>query len=256
MILAIDIGNTNISLGVFDREELMADWRLSTVRERTADELGVLIRQMFALAVIDASQVSAIIISSVVPPLRSSFAKMSQKYFNCQPIFVNHTTDFGMKIIYNQPANVGADRLVDTFAAREKYGKPLIVCDFGTATTIDVINENGDFAGGIITPGILTLADALFQKAAKLPKVEIIKPNSVLGDSTVGSIQAGIYFGYIGLVEGIIQQMFAESGEKYKVVATGGLAPLIAEGTKMIDIIDHNLMLDGLRLIHERQKSS
>jgi type III pantothenate kinase len=252
MLLTIDIGNTNTTFGVFDGDTLITKWRLSTVRDRTSDEIGVLSRQFFLTAEIDYPKVSAIIASSVVPSLEFAFQKMSEKYFGLSTIFVNHTFDFGFKIDYNPPAAVGVDRLIDAFAAVHKYSQPCIVCDFGTATTIDAVNSKSKYLGGIITPGMNVLADALFQKTAKLPKVEIKKPVSVFGTSTVGSIQSGIYFGYIGLVEEILRKMIDELGEKPKIIATGGLASLIAESSDLIEIIDENLMLEGLRLIYEK----
>ncbi len=251
MLLTIDAGNTNTTFGVFDGENLIKKWRLSTVPERTSDEIGVLLRQFFSLADIDFQQVSAIIISSVVPQLNSAFQKMSADYFRCEAIFVDYTFDLGMKILYESPQNIGADRLVAAFAAAEKYGKPCIVCDFGTATTIDAVNKRSEYLGGIIAPGPNVLADALFQNTSKLPKVEIKKPEKIIGNSTVTSIQSGIYHGYIGLVDGILQEMINELGEKPPIIATGGLASLIAESLELIEIVDETLMLEGLRLIYK-----
>ncbi len=252
MLLTIDTGNTNTTFGVFDGENLIKKWRLSTVPERTSDEIGVLLRQFFSLGNIDFQQVSAIIISSVVPQLNPAFQKMSADYFRCEAIFVDYTFDLGLKILYESPKDIGADRLVDAFAAVEKYGKPCIVCDFGTATTIDVVNERSEYLGGIITPGLSVLADTLFQKTSKLPKVEVKKPEKVIGNSTVTSIQSGIYHGYIGLVDGILQKMINELGEKPQIIATGGLAALIAENSDLITIVDETLMLEGLRLIYKK----
>ncbi|MBA2494944.1 MAG: type III pantothenate kinase [Acidobacteria bacterium] len=252
MLLTIDTGNTNTTFGVFDGENLIKKWRLSTVPERTSDEIGVLLRQFFSLGNIDFQQVLAIIISSVVPQLNPAFQKMSADYFRCEAIFVDYTFDLGLKILYESPKDIGADRLVDAFAAVEKYGKPCIVCDFGTATTIDVVNERSEYLGGIITPGLSVLADTLFQKTSKLPKVEVKKPEKVIGNSTVTSIQSGIYHGYIGLVDGILQKMINELGEKPQIIATGGLAALIAENSDLITIVDETLMLEGLRLIYKK----
>lgn len=254
MLLTIDIGNTNTSLGVFDGEKLAAHWRIETQPKRTADELGVLIRQLFEFSEIDYQKISAIIISSVVPPLDLAFQKAFEKYFKLEAIISDSTFDFGLKIKYNPPSGVGADRLVAASAANFKYGKPCIVCDFGTATTIDAINSESEFLGGTIAPGMKVLADALFEKTSKLPKVEIKKPETVIGNSTVYSIQSGIYFGYIGLVDGIVRRMIAELAEKPKVVATGGLANLIAENSETIEIVDDFLMLEGLRLIYETNR--
>jgi type III pantothenate kinase len=253
MFLAIDIGNTNTSLGIFDGEHLIEHWRIATVRERTSDELGVLIRQMLVLSNFDYQKISALIVSSVVPQLNLNFQKMSEKYLGQAATFVDATFDFGLQIKYNPPSSLGVDRVVAAAGAIEKYGKPCIVCDFGTATTIDAVNSNSEFLGGIITTGMNLLADALFQNTSKLPKVEIKKPESIFGNSTVGSIQAGIFFGYIGLVDGIIKKMVAELGEKSTIVATGGFAKLIAESSEKIEIVDETLMLESLRIIYEKR---
>ena len=252
MLLVIDIGNTNTSLGIYQDENLIAHWRLTTVRERTADEIGVLARQMFDFSRIDYQKISAVIIASVVPPLNFAFQKMSESYFGHRAIFVDNTLDFGLKIKYNPPSDVGADRIVDAAAAIEKYGAPCIVVDFGTATTFDAINANGEYLGGVITPGITISSDALFQRAAKLPRVEIKKPEKVIGSTTVGSIQSGLYYGYAGLVDGILRRMIGELGEKTKIVATGGLAPLISQASELIETVDDTLTLEGLRLIYQK----
>lgn len=252
MLLTIDIGNTNTSLGIFDGETLIAQWRISTVREQTSDEIGVLICQLFQFAEINRRKTSAVVISSVVPQLNFSFQQAFRKYFELDAIVLDSTFDFGLEIKYNLPSNVGIDRLVAASAAIFKYGKPCIVCDFGTATTIDAINSTGEYLGGTIAPGMNVLAGALFEKTSKLPKVEIKKPATVIGNSTVHSIQSGIYFGYIGLVDGIVRRMIAELGEKPKIVATGGLANLIAEGSEIVETVDENLMLEGLRLVYEK----
>ena len=227
---------------------------MATVRSRTFDETGVLARQMFSISEIDYKKVSVVIVSSVVPQLDSSFRKMSEKYFEMEAIVVDSTFDFGLKIKYNPPSSVGIDRVVAASAAVHKYGKPCIVCDFGTATTIDAVNEYGEYLGGIIAPGMSVLADALFEKTSRLPKVEIRKTETIIGNSTVHSIQAGIYFGYAGLVDGIVRRMIAELSGKPKVVATGGLAALITESSELIEIIDEMLMLEGLRLVYETIK--
>jgi type III pantothenate kinase len=251
MLLAIDIGNTNTSLGVYTGGNLIAHWQLATVRNRTSDEIGVLVRQMFSLAEIDYKKVSAVIVSSVVPQLNLAFQKMSEKYFRLDTIVLDSNFDFGLKIKYNPPSSIGIDRIVAASAAARKYGKPCIVCDFGTATTIDAVNSGGEYLGGTITPGMNIFADALFEKTSKLPKVEIKKVETVIGNSTVHSIQAGIYFGYAGLVDGIIHRTIEELGEKPRVIATGGLAALVAESSELIETIDKTLMLEGLRLIYE-----
>lgn len=252
MLLVIDIGNTNTSLGVYKEKDLIAHWRLTTVRDRTADEIGVLSRHMFEADKIDYKKITSVIIASVVPPLNFAFQKMTEKYFGHRAVFVDGKTDLGLVIKYNPPSDVGADRIVDAVAAIEKYGAPCIVVDFGTATTFDAINSNKEYLGGVITPGIAISSDALFTRAAKLPRVEIKRPESVIGKTTVGSIQSGLYYGYAGLVDGILKRMIDELGENTKVIATGGLAPLISEASEFIAIVDETLMLEGLRLIHQK----
>jgi type III pantothenate kinase len=252
MLLAIDIGNTNTSLGVYTGENLIEQWRLATVRNRASDEIGILVRQMFSVSEINYKKISAVIVSSVVPQLNSAFQKSFEKYFEKEAIFVDSTFDFGLKIRYNPPSSVGVDRIVAASAAVHKYGKPCIVCDFGTATTIDAVNSSGEYLGGTITPGMRVFADALFEKTSKLPKVEIKKVETVIGASTVGSIQSGTYFGYAGLVEGIISRMIKELGEKPKVIATGGLAVLIAKSCELIETVDETLLLEGLRLVYKK----
>ena len=256
MLLVIDIGNTNTSLGVYQQENLIAHWRMNTVRDRTIDEVGVLARQMFALSEIDYKKIDAVIVASVVPPLNFTFQKMSENYFAHKAIFVDNTLDFGLKIKYNPPSDVGADRIVDAVAAIAKYGVPCIVVDFGTATTFDAINACGEYLGGVITPGITISSDALFSRAAKLPRVEIRKPENVIGASTVGSIQSGLYYGYAGLVDGILRRMIEELGAETRVVATGGLAPLISQASELIAEVDDTLTLEGLRLIYEKIKKN
>lgn len=248
MLLAIDIGNSSIKFGTFDNENLISRFTIPTVRTNTADDIDFLIRNNFN------QKISAIVISSVVPELKVSFQNLGGKFFNLSPTFVDNTFDFGLKIKYFPPENLGVDRIVAAFAAVEKYGKPCIVCDFGTATTIDAVNEQGEFLGGTIVAGMNLLADALHRRTSKLPMVELKKPASVIGNSTVSSIQSGIYFGYVGLADGIIRRMTEELGEKPRIVATGGFANLIAESAEMIEIVDENLMLEGLRLIYERTK--
>ncbi len=244
MLLAIDIGNTLTKFGVFKNQSLIQKTAISTVRNQTADEIN---------AQTDFHKIEAIIISTVVPHLKDAYRKFADKFFNLEPIFVTNNSDFGLQIKYGSPEKLGVDRLVAAFAATEKYGKPCIVGDFGTATTIDAVNSNGDFLGGIIAPGIKIFAETLFHKTAQLPNIEIVKPRKVIGDSTIGSIQSGVYFGYIGLVDSIIELMIKEINESPRVVATGGFARLIAEESKLIETVDDDLMLEGLHLIYEKR---
>jgi len=248
MLLAIDIGNSSTKLGVFDNENLIKRLTIPTIRSKTANDIYDSIQDEIK------GPLSAFVISSVVPELHNSFRELGEKYFNQTPVFVNNGLDFGLAVKYYPPENLGIDRLIAAFGAVEKYGFPVIVCDFGTATTIDAVNRQKEYLGGIITPGINTLSEALFIKTSKLPRVEIRKPETVIGNSTVGSIQSGVFFGYIGLTEGILKRMVAELGGKPKIIATGGFARLIAENCDLIEIVDDNLMLDGLRLIYERIK--
>ena len=247
MLLAIDIGNSTVKFGVFDGENLVSRFTIPTNSRQTAEEINNLTKENLI------TEIDAVIISSVVPESNDSFRKLSERYLNIKPIFADYTFDFELKINYESPETLGIDRIIAAFAATEKYGKPCVVCDFGTATTIDSVNASGEFMGGIIAPGMNLLADALFQKTSKLPKVEIKKPESVFGNTTVGSLQSGIYFGYTSLVDGIVRRMIDELAVKPKIVATGGLVKVIAESSEMIDVVDENLMLEGLRFIYEKE---
>jgi type III pantothenate kinase len=255
MLLVIDIGNTNTALGVFDVDRLLADWRLETKQRQTTDEYGILARNLFALAGMDVNKIHHIVIASVVPQLNSVLEQMALKYFNIKPLFVEPGVKTGMPVLYDSPADVGADRIVNAVAAYEKYGGPTIVVDFGTATTFDAISAKGEYLGGVIAPGPGISAEALFARTARLPRVELKAPAKVIGSSTVSSIQSGLYYGYVGLIDGILERMIPELGSTTTVVATGGYASLIGTGTHRIKHIDPNLTLDGLRLIHERNKS-
>src|SRR5213592_3503639 len=210
MLLVIDIGNTNTSLGVFDGETLKAHWRLTTARSRTVDEWGVHARNLFALAGLDFKSIDAIAIASVVPPLNFTLKRMAEVYFDLTPLFVDHTVDTGVTILYQPPSDVGADRIVDAVAAVKKYGAPCIVVDFGTATTFNAINSLGQYLGGVITPGIMISSEALFMRTAKLPRVDIKRPQKVIGSSTVTAMQSGLYYGYAGLVDGVLDRMVTE----------------------------------------------
>ena len=246
MLLAIDIGNSSIKFGVFDNEKLVSRFTIPTIRTLNSDEINSQISDKIN------HKISAIVISSVVTELREAFQNFGEKFFNISPFFVDNTFDFGLEIKYFPPENLGVDRIIAAFAAVEKYGKPCIVCDFGTATNIEVVNSKGVYLGGTIVAGINLLADALHKRTSKLPLVELAKPEKVIGNSTISCIQSGVFYGYVGLTEGIINKIIDELGEIPKVVATGGYAKLIAENTEIIEIIDENLMLEGLRLIYEK----
>ena len=257
MLLVIDVGNTNIVLGVYDGKKLINDWRVATNKDKTSDEYGLVIDQIFNYHGLKTSDIDAVMISSVVPPLMYTLQAVSKKYFKCDPYIVGPGIKTGMNIKYDNPKEVGADRIVNAVAAYEQYGGPIIVVDFGTAITFCAISKSGEYLGGAIAPGIKISSEALFMRTAKLPKVEIVKPDRVICKNTVSSIQAGLIYGYVGLVDNIIAKMkeeLSEEGEVKTVVATGGLASLISSESKYINRIDKLLTLEGLRIIYDRNK--
>ena len=255
MLLTIDVGNSNTVLGVFDGSELRAHWRLTTRREHTADEYGILVRNLFAGSGLDPARVEAIALASVVPPLTPVLVELARRYLGRDPLVIGPGVKTGMPILYEPPSDVGADRIVNGVAAFATYGGPVIVVDFGTATTFDVITRRGEYVGGVICPGIGISADALFQRAARLPRVDVRDPGRVVGRTTVGSMQSGLYFGYAAMCEGLIARIRAELGEPARVVATGGFAGTLAAEIPSIETVDPVLTLVGLRLIFERNSA-
>ncbi len=255
MLLVFDVGNTNIVLGIYDEDRLVDSWRIATDKEKTSDEYGMLINQLFQYGKWDINVIKDVIISSVVPNIMYSLEHAVRKFFNVEPLVVGPGIKTGMNIKYDNPKQVGADRIVNAVAAYEKYGGPLIIVDFGTATTFCAISAAGDYLGGTIAPGIKIASEALFQRAAKLPRVELVKPGKVICKNTVNSIQSGVIYGYVGLVEYIIKKMMDElKGDNVKVIATGGLSSLIASETEYIHVVDKLLTLDGLRIIYSRNQ--
>jgi type III pantothenate kinase len=269
MLLVIDVGNTNTVLGVFAPvapetgqgdpsryERLVANWRVATSRTSTVDEYGVLFRNLFSMAGLESKGIHGIVISSVVPPLDPVLRQVCERYFNLRPLYIEPGVKTGMPVHYDNPSEVGADRIVNAVAAFEKYGGPCVIVDFGTATTFDCVSAKGEYLGGVICPGIGISADALFERTARLPRVEIRKPARVIGSNTVGSLQSGLYYGYLGLVDGILELLLSELGSETQVLATGGLGPMIGTGSKYIKKVEDSLTLEGLRIIWERNAAT
>ncbi len=256
MLLTVDVGNTNTVLGVFEGTELRVHWRLTTRREQTADEYGVLVRNLFSGSGLEPDRIAAVALASVVPPLTPVLVELSRDYLGHEPLVVEPGVKTGMPILYEPPGDVGADRILNGVAAFAALGGPVVVVDFGTATTFDVITRKGEYAGGVICPGIGISADALFQRAARLPRVDVRNPGQVIGRSTVTSMQAGLYFGYATMCEGIIGRIRAELEEDVRVVATGGLAETLAVEIPSIETVDPVLTLTGLRLVWERNRQA
>ncbi len=254
LLLTIDVGNTNTVLGLHDGETLKAHWRLTTRREQTTDEYGILVRNLFAASGVQPGEIAGVALASVVPPLTPVLVALAREFIGQEPLVIEPGVKTGMPILYEPPSDVGADRIVNGVAALAAYGGPVIVVDFGTATTFDVVTKKGEYVGGVICPGIGISADALFQRAARLPRVDVRHPERVIGRSTVASIQSGLYFGYAAMCEGIIGRIRGELGEPARVVATGGLAESLASEIPSIEAVDPVLTLTGLRLIWARNR--
>lgn len=254
MLLAIDIGNTNIVSGVYREEELVACWRLATDVHKMADEYAVLLNSLFSHEGLSKSEIKGSVISCVVPPLLPIFQEVCRGHLQVEPLVVGPGIKTGVRILMDNPREVGADRIVNAIAARRLYGTPAIVIDFGTATTFDVVSREGDYLGGAIAPGIGISAEALYRQAAQLPRIELAIPKKVIGKGTVAAMQSGVLFGYVALVEGMVERIVEELGEKAKVIATGGLAGVIARETSTIQVVNPHLTLEGLRLICEMNR--
>jgi type III pantothenate kinase len=252
MLLALDVGNTNATIGVFDGHQIAARWRLRTIREQTADEWGILLRNLFSLSSLDLAAVHGVIISSVVPAVDQPLESMAHRYFGREPLFINSETDIGIRVRYDHPREVGADRLVNSVAALCKYGGPVASVDLGTTINFDIVSADGEFLGGLICPGIGMSISGLVARTARLPMVDFREPEKLIGSNTVGSITSGLYYGFVGMIDGILERLAAELGPDMKAVATGGQGHLITQSSKWVKIYDEDLTLEGLRLIWER----
>jgi type III pantothenate kinase len=254
VLLALDAGNSNITIGAFEGRQLISQWRLRTVHEQTSDEWGILLRNLFVPAGLDIEKVDGIIVCSVVPPIDSTLAAMTKRYFNREAMFVGPRTDLGLAIRYDNPNEVGADRLVNGVAGFYKYGGPCVIVDFGTTINFDVISRDAEYLGGAIAVGIGIAIDALFSRTARLPLVEFRPPKDVVGTNTVASMQSGLYFGAIGMIDGILERIIEKLGPETKAVATGGQAQMIVSGSRYLKVVDEHLTLEGLAMIWERNR--
>jgi type III pantothenate kinase len=256
MLLALDVGNTNITIGAFQGRQLTSRWRLRTIRDQTPDEWGILLRNLFSLSQLDLAQIHGVVISSVVPAVDQPLTAMARRYFHSEPMFISPATNTGIQVLYDNPREVGADRIVNAVAGFDKYGGPCVVVDLGTTINFDVVSREGEFLGGLIAPGIGMSIQGLFARTARLPMVDFREPEKLIGSNTVGSIQSGLYYGFLGMIDGIVERIAAELGPDTKAVATGGQGDLIAEGSRLVKIYDADLTLEGLRIIWERHHPS